>query len=317
MAKDVAIFAKIAVELREAVARRVSHGAAFSPHENSAIAEGEGWSVTDVTCTYGPHDRPFSEQHDQFSVALVLAGSFQYRGTPGGKTGQLMTPGSLFLGNPSQWFECVHDHGHGDRCLSFHFSPEFFEETAAGTGAKAGERRFRVLRLPALRAMSPVVAQACARLAAEGDAAQADLLRSWEEIAVEIAAASMRMANSLEGSAGDALPSVAARITQAVRMMEKTDEAQGWTLERIANEARLSKYHFLRTFEQVTGLTPHQYLRRLRLRKAATRLLAEPGNVLDVALDCGFGDLSNFNRAFRVEFGMSPRAFRRQGRVIP
>jgi len=47
-----------------------------------------------------------------------------------------------------------------------------------------------------------------------------------------------------------------------------------------------------------------------RLREAAVRLVAEPGTVLDIALDCGFGDVSNFNRAFRTEFGMSPRAYR-------
>ena len=44
------------------------------------------------------------------------------------------------------------------------------------------------------------------------------------------------------------------------------------------------------------------------------RLVAEPGNVLDLALDSGFGDVSNFNRAFRAEFGMSPIAFRRASR---
>jgi AraC-like DNA-binding protein len=40
------------------------------------------------------------------------------------------------------------------------------------------------------------------------------------------------------------------------------------------------------------------------------RLLADPERVLDIALDFGFGDVSNFNRAFRTEFGMSPRALR-------
>jgi AraC-like DNA-binding protein len=84
------------------------------------------------------------------------------------------------------------------------------------------------------------------------------------------------------------------------------------TLDALAREARLSRYHFLRTFEQLTGLTPHQYVRRARLREAAMRLAAESGTVLDIALDCGFGDVSNFNRAFRTEFGMSPRAYRAQ-----
>lgn len=47
-----------------------------------------------------------------------------------------------------------------------------------------------------------------------------------------------------------------------------------------------------------------------RLREAAMRIALEPGRILDIALDSGFGDVSNFNRAFRSEFGMSPRAYR-------
>jgi transcriptional regulator GlxA family with amidase domain len=64
---------------------------------------------------------------------------------------------------------------------------------------------------------------------------------------------------------------------------------------------------FLRTFQQLTGLTPHQYVRRMRLREAAVRLSTQQTKVLDIALDCGFGDVSNFNRAFRNEFGENPR----------
>jgi AraC-like DNA-binding protein len=81
----------------------------------------------------------------------------------------------------------------------------------------------------------------------------------------------------------------------------------------LAREAGLSPYHFLRTFERLTGVTPHQFVMRARLREAAIRLVAESGNVLDIALDCGFGDVSNFNRAFRTEFGASPRAYRQGG----
>jgi AraC family transcriptional regulator len=43
------------------------------------------------------------------------------------------------------------------------------------------------------------------------------------------------------------------------------------------------------------------------------RLAAEAARVLDIALDRGFGDVSNFNRAFRAEFGVSPRVWRRCG----
>ena len=87
----------------------------------------------------------------------------------------------------------------------------------------------------------------------------------------------------------------------------------GHSLARLAKEARLSPYHFLRSFEAVAGLTPYQYVKRMRLRRAAVRLVQEESSVLEIAFECGFGDLSNFNRSFRAEFGMSPRAFRRGG----
>ena len=82
-------------------------------------------------------------------------------------------------------------------------------------------------------------------------------------------------------------------------------------LESAAAEAGLSPFHFLRLFARVLGVTPHQYLVRSRLRRAA-RLLAEmPRSVTDIAYDVGFGDLSNFVRSFHRAAGVSPRGFRR------
>jgi AraC-like DNA-binding protein len=101
-----------------------------------------------------------------------------------------------------------------------------------------------------------------------------------------------------------------ARVARAVRVFDRHPDAE-WSLRRLARHAGLSPYYFLRTFERVTGITPHQYVMRGRLREAATRLVTERRHVLDVALDCGFADVSNFNRAFRTEFGVSPRVFRR------
>jgi AraC family transcriptional regulator len=131
------------------------------------LGQGDGWAVADVVCASGPRDRPFEERHENAAVAVVAAGSFQYRSTTGRS---LMTPGSLLLGNPGQAFECGHEHGEGDRCVSFWYAPDYFERVAADAGARGARLGFRVPRLPPLRALSRLVAQACARL---GGAAEA------------------------------------------------------------------------------------------------------------------------------------------------
>ncbi|ANB72026.1 hypothetical protein AYM40_06315 [Paraburkholderia phytofirmans OLGA172] len=91
--------------------------------------------------------------------------------------------------------------------------------------------------------------------------------------------------------------------------------AQRAPLASLAAAAGLSEFYFLRTFQRVTGVTPHQYVLRARLRAAALRLHDDSAKVVDIALDCGFNDLSNFNHAFRAEFASSPRAWRARGRA--
>src|SRR5579862_5854790 len=336
------VLAKIAVELDQALARRAATGAAACHPTCRVLARGEGWVVEDLICASGPQDPIFEERHGNVSIAMVLAGTFQYRGSacqsfanggsanggsakrvsakrgsakPGSaKRGsaiggsangairnELMTPGSLLLGNAGQSFEVGHEHAAGDRCLSFQFAPEYFERIASDAGVK-GDRGFRMLRLPPLRELSSLIARARAGLEYSADA-------PWEELSIELAAATLRVERGVSSRAENAPPSAVARVTRSVRAIERRpDGALG--LGGLAREAGLSPYHFLRTFERLTGITPHQYVRRARLRDAASRLAAEREKVLDIALDCGFGDVSNFNRAFRSEFGVSPKNFR-------
>jgi AraC-like DNA-binding protein len=72
----------------------------------------------------------------------------------------------------------------------------------------------------------------------------------------------------------------------------------------------MSKYHFLRTFKHVSGMTPHQYILGRRLRAAAAALRSTDHPIARVALDQGFGDLSTFNHTFHRVMGVTPTAFR-------
>jgi AraC family transcriptional regulator len=295
--------AKIAAELERALAERRKNGARGEA-TGRLLAKGEGWTVEDIVCTSGPQDRPFEERHSRVSIAVVGAGSFQYRSDAGC---ELMTLGSLLLGNPGQTFECGHEHRSGDRCVSFQYTPEYFEKIAADAGMRGGRTVFRVSRVPPVRAMARLVARACTGLVEGAE----DF--AWEEFAVKMAAKTMQVAGDSSPRGGEIPRSTMARVTRSVRAIEERSEVT-LSLANLAREAGLSPYHFLRTFEMLTGATPHQYVLRTRLRKAAMRLAGENEKVLEIALDCGFGDVSNFNRAFRAEYGVSPRKYRQEAR---
>jgi AraC-like DNA-binding protein len=263
--------------------------------------------VDDVLCTSGPDDRPFEERHSRVGIAVVAVGSFAYRSASGRA---LLTPGSLLLGNAGQPFECGHEHGRGDRCIAFQYDRELFERLAADAGVRRADRRFRAPRLPPLRAMAPFVARASAAAAR----LSAPSTPSWEALAYELALRTLEISAGLPPDGGRAPLGAEAKVVRAVRRIER-ERAADASLDALAAEAALSPYHFLRTFVAVTGVTPHQFVLRARLRWAAQRLAATPERVVDVAYASGFGDLSNFNHAFRAEFGARPTAHRKGARL--
>ena len=298
------------------------------------LASGSGWRVTDVICSAGPHDRPFEECHDNVCVAAVMEGTFQYRSAHGAA---VLGPGSLLLGNAGQCFQCGHEHGVGDRCLSFQFAPEHFEAIVA---AVPGVRRlqFDVPRLPP----TPMLASVLARIEAardDGDTA------AFEELTVGLVGA---VAAALNGS-GRATHTFSRqderRVTAALRRIEalaqESQESQefqefqepfqaprrdptkdlvqgtphgGLGLNELASDAAMSPYHFLRTFRRVVGMTPHQFVLHTRLHRAAVRLLRSAEPISAIAFDVGFNDLSTFNNRFRRVMGASPSAYRARRR---
>jgi AraC family transcriptional regulator len=88
--------------------------------------------------------------------------------------------------------------------------------------------------------------------------------------------------------------------------------ASAITLDQLAEEARLSRYHFIRRFAASTGKTPLQYLAELRIDTARQHLAMSAEPISQVGRRCGFPSPENFARVFRKHVGCSPSQYRRR-----
>jgi AraC family transcriptional regulator len=262
------------------------------------LASGPGWRVQDVVCTSGPDDPPFEERHDGACIAAVTGGTFRYRSSSGSA---VLAPGALLLGNHCHCFECSHEHGVGDRCLSFRLTPEFLERVVGGV---PGARRasFSVPRLPPHDRSLPVIAAAEAARD-DGDAG------AFEELALLIAGAVCGALNESKSRAPAPGARDERRISAALRHVEANVDEQ-LSIAELAHAAAMSPYHFLRTFRALVGMTPRQFILHTRMKRAAVSLRRTHENISAIAFAAGFGDLSTFNRRFHRIFGLSPSAYR-------
>lgn len=107
-----------------------------------------------------------------------------------------------------------------------------------------------------------------------------------------------------------------ARILKRVHEKIESHLEDDLSLESLAKESGYSPAHFLRMFRAATGLTPHQYVLELRLRRAQACLRQGRSSIVDVSLACGFSSQSHMTSVFRKRFEMTPAQFRRTSRGV-
>jgi AraC family transcriptional regulator len=103
------------------------------------------------------------------------------------------------------------------------------------------------------------------------------------------------------GLAGGALGRVRAYIEQHI--------GERISLEDLARQAGISRFHFARQFRQSTGQSPMAYLRRVRVEHSLRMLASRERTIAEVAARLGFADQSHFTRIFARLVGMSPGQF--------
>lgn len=98
------------------------------------------------------------------------------------------------------------------------------------------------------------------------------------------------------------------KVNAVQRMQDYIEEhiLQSITLNMLAKAAGYSPWHSARIFKELLGKTPFEYIRALRLSRAAIKLRDEDAKIIDVALDFVFSSHEGFTRAFSKQFGMVP-----------
>ena len=80
-------------------------------------------------------------------------------------------------------------------------------------------------------------------------------------------------------------------------------------VDKIADEVGISRVHLHRKMKELTGQTPHDFIRNIRMKKAASLLASGDMNVSEVMYACGFSNAASFSTVFKKMYGMSPREY--------
>jgi len=88
------------------------------------------------------------------------------------------------------------------------------------------------------------------------------------------------------------------------------------TIEQLAREVRISPFHFIRQFEAVFGVTPHQFRIASRIEFAKALLAGGEYSVTDICMEVGFSSLGSFSTLFAQRVGETASAYRRRIRTL-
>jgi AraC family transcriptional regulator len=264
---------------------------------STCVYRGQSITVIDYRCEAAPGETPFAELHESFSLAYVRKGSFGCRAR--GQSFELVA-GSMLVGHPGDEYTCTHEHAGGDECLSFHLAPELVDWFGYRPDL------WRTVCVPPLPQL--IVLAELGQAAAEGSSEI-----GLDEVGMMLAARFVESRSGGQRRPAEVRTCDRRRVVEAAQWID-ANAHEPIDLERAAREFGLSPFHFLRLFAKVLGVTPHQYLVRSRLRRAARLLADDTRSITEIALDVGFGDLSNFVRTFHRAAAMSPRRFRRAAR---
>lgn len=240
-------------------------------------------------CTADPSASPAQWIYDRPSVGFVLYGWFEYasQGAP-----ILAGPGAIILGNAGDHFSVRHADTSGNRRLVITLIEDVIREVAHSAGVPP---RFSASVVPP--GSSATYVGGLIRAISRGDDhAQYALARAalW----------------AFQPPASERISALDRTRIQNVVQHIGAKFDQPCSLQLLADIAGVSRYHFVRIFSHVVGVTPNQYLINVRIRAAADLLMTTKIPIAQIIYAVGFNDISYFYMCFRETFRCTPRQWR-------
>ena len=129
-------------------------------------------------------------------------------------------------------------------------------------------------------------------------------------LATRLLAAHTSSPTTFQPAMGGLSPKVLLRAIERLRSNSDADVS----LDALASDAGLSRFHFCRAFKESTGLSPHAWLRQYRLEQAMNMLRNTDASIVSVAVEFGYASQTAFTAAFRRLTGEAPSDWRRRVR---
>jgi AraC-like DNA-binding protein len=233
-------------------------------------------------------------QYDKAGIGIMISGSCDYRAQGGSITG---VPGTIMFANVGEYFRVRHLESHDIRRLVVWYDRAFLEQIADAYGL--GESRFQVATLPPGKIASSLFAQMRALARGRIDSEDAACALAFAALTISDEHRSDQAASTRDR---ERILSVVGYIGEAF--------AHACSIDELAAVSGLSRYHFMRRFKAVTGLSVNQYVINTRLRAAAALITETKAPISEIAFDVGFNDISHFNTCFRTMFKCTPRRMR-------
>ena len=98
-------------------------------------------------------------------------------------------------------------------------------------------------------------------------------------------------------------------LERVMKVINENLSNSSLSVDNIASQVGMSRVHLHRKMKELTGQTPHDFIRNLRLKQAANLLASGNMNVTEVMYACGFGNAASFSTTFKKFYGMSPREY--------